>query len=167
MLFAVIMQHRLEDIIMNRRTLLISLFVTPILLSATVAFAGRAAVFTGLINGTGAGGYDVVAYQVENAAKPGNEAVVAEFEGVKYRFISEANRATFTADPAKYIPAYGGYCAYAVSKGSTASTDPEAFTVVDGKLYLNYSKGVQSKWQEDVSGNITAANGNWPKVLGN
>jgi YHS domain-containing protein len=152
---------------MNRRNLLISLLAAPILLSAQFAFAGKAAVFTGLIDGIGAGGYDVVAYHAENAAKPGNEAIVADFEGVTYRFITEANRATFTTDPAKYLPAYGGYCAYAVAKGSTASTDPEAFTVVDGKLYLNYSKGVQSKWQQDVSGNIAAANGNWPKVLGN
>ena len=152
---------------MNRRMLLTSLVAVPLLLTASLAFAGKAAVFTGLIDGTGAGGYDVVVYQTENAAKPGNEAITAEFEGVKYRFISEANRATFTAAPAKYIPAYGGYCAYAVANDYTASTDPEAFTVVDGTLYLNYSKGVQSKWQQDTAGNISKANGNWPKVLGN
>ena len=152
---------------MNRRVLLTSLVAVPLLLSASLAFAGKAAVFTGLIDGTGAGGYDVVVYQTENAAKPGNEAIVADFEGVTYRFISDANRATFAAAPAKYVPAYGGYCAYAVAKGSTASSDPEAFTVVDGTLYLNYSKGVQSKWQQDTAGNISKANGNWPKVLGN
>lgn len=152
---------------MNRRQILLSLTVVPMLLAASSAFAGKPAVFTALIDGTGAGGYDVVAYQTENAAKPGNEDIVADFEGVNYRFISQANRTTFTADPAKYIPAYGGYCAYAVSKGATASSDPEAFTVVDGKLYLNYSTGVRSTWQEDTSGNISLANGNWPKVLGN
>jgi YHS domain-containing protein len=157
----------LREIIMKRRSILTFIIAAPLLFSASLAFAGKATVFTGLIDGTAAGGYDVVAYQTENTAKPGNEAIVADFEGIHYRFISEANRATFTADPAKYIPAYGGYCAYAVAKGSTASTDPEAFTVVDDKLYLNYSKGVQSKWQQDIAGNITAANGNWPKVLGN
>ena len=152
---------------MNRRALLTSLIAVPLLLSASIAFAGKAPVFTGLIEGTGAGGYDVVAYQTENMAKPGNEAIMAEFEGVKYRFINEANRETFKTTPAKYIPAYGGYCAFAVANGATASTDPEAFTVVDGALYLNYSKGVQSKWQLDMAGNISKANSNWPKVLGN
>ncbi len=152
---------------MNRRTLLVSIAALPLLLTAKSAFAGKPAVFTGLIDGTGAGGYDVVAYQAENAAKPGIGLIVADFEGVQYRFITEANRAIFAADPAKYVPAYGGYCAYAVSKGYTAKVDPEAFMVVDGKLYLNYSKGVQSKWQQDIAGNIISANGNWPKVLGN
>jgi YHS domain-containing protein len=152
---------------MKRRSILISLIASPLLFAASSAFAGKAAVFTDLVDGTGAGGYDVVAYQTENAAKPGNEAIAADFEGVKYRFISEANRAMFTADPAKYVPAYGGYCAYAVSQGYTAKIDPEAFTVVEGKLYLNYSKGVQSKWQQDTAGYIASADANWPKVLGN
>ena len=137
------------------------------LLSAPFAFAGKAVVFTGLIDGVGAGGYDVVAYQTENAAKAGDENISANFEGVKYRFISEANRTTFTADPARYLPAYGGYCAYAVSQGYTAKIDPEAFTVVNGKTYLNYSKGVQSKWQQDTAGYISSGDANWPKVLGN
>lgn len=152
---------------MNRRTLLATIIAIPMLLPATASFAGKAAVFTGLVDGTGAGGYDVVAYQAENAAKAGNEGIVAEFQGVNYRFVSQANRTMFTADPVKYVPAYGGYCAYAVSQGYTAKIDPEAFTVVDGKLYLNYSKNIQSKSQQDTAGHISAANGNWPKVLGN
>ena len=152
---------------MKRRSLIISTFVAPLLFAATSAFAGKAAVFTGLVDGTGAGGYDVVAYQTENAARAGDEKIIADFEGVNYRFINEANRTAFTANPAKYVPAYGGYCAYAVSQGYTAKIDPEAFTVVDGKLYLNYSKGVQSKWQKDTAGFISSANANWPKVLAN
>lgn len=153
------------DTLIQRRSLLGMVFAMPVLLSSTIAFAGKAAVFTGLVEGTGAGGYDVVAYQSENAAIAGLEAITAEFEGVTYRFASEANRNQFKADPAKYVPAYGGYCAYAVSQGYTAKIDPEAFTIVDGKLYLNYSKSVQSKWQKDTSGYISAANSNWPKVL--
>lgn len=152
---------------MERRSILISLCALPLLFAASSAFAGKASVFTGIIDGVAAGGYDVVAYQTENAAKPGDQSITAEFDGVNYRFISEANRATFTANPAKYTPAYGGYCAYAVAKGYTASVDPEAFTVVQGKTYLNYSKGVQSKWLQDTSGYISSANDNWPKVLGN
>jgi YHS domain-containing protein len=129
------------------------------------AFAAEPSVFTGLIDGVGAGGYDVVAYQTDNMAKPGDAAITAAHEGVTYRFVNAGNLEAFQADPAKYLPAYGGYCAYAVSKGYTAKIDPEAFTVVDGRLYLNYSKSIQSKWQKDVPGNIAAADGNWPKVL--
>jgi YHS domain-containing protein len=150
---------------MKRRALLTAMITAPLLLSASMAFAGKAAVFTGVTEGTGAAGYDVVAYQTENAATRGSEAIAADFEGVKYRFVSEANRAMFTADPARYVPAYGGYCAYAVAKGYTASADPEAFSVVDGKLYLNYSKSIQSEWQQDTAGYIASANGNWPAVL--
>ena len=152
---------------MKRRSILTSLALIPFIFAASSAFAEKAAVFTGLVDGTGAGGYDVVAYQTENAAKAGDEKISADFEGVKYRFVSEANRAAFTTDPAKYVPAYGGYCAYAVSQGYTAKIDPEAFTVVNGKLYLNYSKGVQSKWQKDTAGYISSADANWPKVLSN
>ena len=150
---------------MNRRHFLNALLLVGLLLPATSALAGKPAVFTGVINGVAAGGYDVVAYQIDNAAKPGDAAIAAEFEGITYRFANEANRTVFTAEPAKYIPAYGGYCAYAVAKGYTASTDPEAFSVVGGRLYLNYSKSVQSKWQQDTAGNLASANGNWPKVL--
>jgi YHS domain-containing protein len=152
---------------MERRSILISIFASPLLFAASSAFAGKAAILTDLVDGTGAGGYDVVAYQTENAAKLGDAAILADFEGVNYRFVNEANRAMFTADPAKYVPAYGGYCAYAVSQGYTAKIDPEAFTVVEGKLYLNYSRAVQSKWQQDSSGYIASADANWPKVLGN
>jgi YHS domain-containing protein len=141
--------------------------LAAVILQAKFARAAQPAIFTGLIDGTGAGGYDVVAYQAENMAKPGDAGITATHEGVTYRFVSTANLETFKANPAKYLPAYGGYCAYAVANGYTAKIDPEAFTVVGGRLYLNYSKGVRSKWAKDIPGNISAANGNWPKVLEN
>ena len=72
----------------------------------------------------------------------------------------------FDADPEKFAPQYGGYCAYAVSKGATAPTDPNAWTVYDDKLYLNFSTDVRSIWQEDKPGNIAKADANWPGVLG-
>ena len=71
----------------------------------------------------------------------------------------------FAANPEKYAPQYGGYCAWAVSQGYTASTDPEAWKIVDGKLYLNYSKSVQLTWEQDAAGNIAAADENWLTVL--
>ena len=67
--------------------------------------------------------------------------------------------------PEKYAPQYGGYCAWAVSQGYTASSDPTAWKIVNGKLYLNYSVGVQRKWSEDIPGNIAKADSNWPNVL--
>jgi hypothetical protein len=87
--FSVMQQTPCEKSAMKRRIFLLSLIAIPILVSVDGAFAGKAAVFTGLIDGTGAGGYDVVAYQTENAAKPGNEAIIADFQGVNYRFVSE------------------------------------------------------------------------------
>ena len=77
---------------------------------------------------------------------------------------SAANRDRFAADPEKYAPQYGGYCAWAVAQGYTAKIDPEAWRIVDGKLYLNYSKDVQTQWSEDIPGNITKGDANWPKL---
>ncbi|MEO9612371.1 MAG: YHS domain-containing (seleno)protein [Nitratireductor sp.] len=122
-------------------------------------------VFTGLVAGVGAGGYDVVAYQSANAAIPGDPAIEASHEGVRYRFASARNRAAFQADPQKYLPRYGGYCAWAVSQGYTAKGDPEAWTVVDGRLYLNYSQSVRAQWSRNIAGNVAKADANWPAVL--
>ena len=74
-----------------------------------------------------------------------------QWMGATWLFATAENRDRFQAEPERYAPQYGGYCAYAVSKGRTASIDPEAWRVVDGKLYLNYSKGVQKKWEQDVT----------------
>ena len=88
--------------------------------------------------------------------------------GATWRFASAKNRDAFAAMPAKYAPQYGGYCAWAVSLGYTASTDPEAWKVVDGKLYLNYSKGVQRQWVDDGPRTlIKAGDKNWPDLKSN
>jgi hypothetical protein len=79
-------------------------------------------------------------------------------------FASAGNRDLFAADPDKYAPQYGGYCAWAVSQGYTAKIDPEAWKIVDGRLYLNYSKDVQAQWSEDIPGNIAQGDANWPKI---
>ena len=127
------------------------------------ALAGKDRVYTK--GDAAASGYDVVAYFTEQRSVPGSGAHTADYDGATWRFASAANRAAFEADPAKYAPQYGGYCAYAVSQGYTASTDPEAWKIVDDKLYLNYSKSVQRKWEANQSTFITDANANWPKVL--
>ena len=110
-------------------------------------------------------GYDAVAYFTDAAPVQGDAAHSVEYKGATWHFANAENKAAFEADPAAYAPQYGGYCAYAVSKGATAKTEPDAWTVHDGKLYLNYDTSVRSIWLQDVPGNITKADGNWPGVL--
>ncbi len=110
-------------------------------------------------------GYDPVAYFVLGKAVRGKAEHSSTWQGASYRFSSRENLETFESNPAKYAPQYGGYCAYAVSQGYTASIDPDAWSSVDGKLYLNYSSGVQRRWEKDIPGYISAADRNWPEVL--
>lgn len=110
-------------------------------------------------------GYDPEAYFTMNKPVEGSSDISAEWNGATWHFASADNRAAFLADPEKYAPQYGGYCAYAVAQGSTAKIEPDVWAIVDGKLYLNYSKDVQSRWQADRDNYIAAADKNWPGVL--
>jgi YHS domain-containing protein len=110
-------------------------------------------------------GYDVVAYFTENAAVKGSARWAHTWNGVEWRFASADHRDAFAKDPARYAPAFGGYCAYGVSRGYAVDIDPEAFAVVDGTLYLNYSKSVQRTWNEDRAGYIEKARRRWPEVM--
>ena len=107
-------------------------------------------------------GYDPVAYFQQGMAVKGSAQFVHQWMGATWHFASQQSRDTFAANPQQFAPQYGGYCSWAVSRGYTADIDPEAWKVVDGKLYLNYSKGVQKKWETDIPGNISKADGNWP-----
>lgn len=133
------------------------------LLFSPLAQSGSPPVFA---TGDGAiRGYDPVAYFEYGRPTRGKAAFSAEWQGAIYRFDNADHLARFRADPQKYAPQYGGYCAYAVSQGYTASTVPEAWRIVDGKLYLNYSPSVQELWNRDTAGYISAADRNWPGVL--
>jgi hypothetical protein len=114
--------------------------------------------------GLAAGGYDLVAYFVAGSAEMGSPDVTAMHDGATYRFMSTANRDRFLADPAKYLPAYGGYCAYGVANGYKVKVDPDAFTIVDGTLYLNYDKGVMKKWRADIPAYIAKGDANWKSL---
>jgi YHS domain-containing protein len=107
-------------------------------------------------------GTDPVAYFTEGRPVEGRSDFTADWNGAEWRFASAENRDRFIADPEAYAPQYGGFCAWAVSQGYTASTVPEAWRIVDGKLYLNYSIGVQKQWEGNIPGNITRADANWP-----
>jgi YHS domain-containing protein len=115
--------------------------------------------------GIGAKGYDVVAYFTAGEAAKGSPQFTYEHDGVTWRFASAENRDMFKADPAKYAPQYGGYCAYGVAVGGLYDVQPDkAWSVVDGKLYLNKDAGVKQTWLKDVPGNISSADANWPKI---
>lgn len=154
----------------TRRALLRSLVASVALAAAapltlSSAAAKQPPVFTGIVKGVAIGGYDAVAYHTDKQATPGNPAITVEHGGATYRFATEANKALFIANPARYSPQYGGYCAWAVASGYTAKGDPEAWTVVGDKLYLNYNKSVQKSWEQDIPGNVRKGDANWPIVL--
>ena len=118
-------------------------------------------------------GYDTVAYfdldreALDEDGLPtidavkGNPEFSAEYNGATWIFVSAENRDTFIADPAKYAPAYNGYCAYAAAQGNLARTNPNAWRIIDGQLYLNFNSSIQRKWVRDVPGHIERANNNW------
>ncbi len=112
-------------------------------------------------------GYDPVAYFTAGKPMKGSSDFAYEWNGAEWRFASEGNRDAFKADPVKYAPQFGGYCAWAVSRGYTAGIDPDAWKIVNSRLYLNYSTKVQAQWSEDIPGNVAKAEENWPKILKN
>ena len=109
-------------------------------------------------------GYDPVAYFTQGKPVPGSSEHELEWMGATWRFASAGSLAAFRADPTRYAPQYGGYCAWAVAQGYTASADPEAWRIVDGRLYLNYDADVQKKWEADIPGFIARADRSWPTL---
>ena len=121
-------------------------------------------VFTGATPGVAINGYDTVAYFTQGKPVEGSVDHVENWSGVTWRFASEENRALFAANPQKYAPQYGGFCAYAVAQGSKAKTEPDAFTVFDNKLYLNFDQSIKTRWDGDRESFISKANGYWPQL---
>ena len=111
-------------------------------------------------------GYDPVAYHTEGRPVEGSKAFTHEWKGATWRFASADHRDLFIADPERYAPAYGGYCAYAVAQGGKADIDPNAWSIVDGQLYLNLNARVQRLWQQDIPGHIARADANWSRLIG-
>jgi len=149
---------------LTRRSFLVASAATPLALSfATQASAAEPPVYAE--GGVAINGYDPVAYFTEAKPVEGSSAFTFDHDGATFHFASAANRDAFAAEPARYAPQYGGYCAYAVSRGYTATTSPNAWTVHDDKLYLNFNKAVRALWARDIPGNITSGDANWPKVL--
>ena len=143
-----------------KTTLIGSMVVLGLLLTAAIAFAGN---FN--FSNVGAGGYDVVAYHTEGAAKRGTGWHVASHEGSTYLFSSKKNRASFLKNPDQYLPEYGGYCAYGLAVGKKFYSDPTVWKIVDDRLFLNLDSKIQKKFEKDLSGNIAKADTNWPKLV--
>ncbi|MGE6738861.1 YHS domain-containing (seleno)protein [Allorhizobium pseudoryzae] len=114
--------------------------------------------------GVAINGYDPVAYFTDHKPVKGSDKYTANYKGATFHFASAAHRDAFIADPAHFAPQYGGYCAYGTAQGHKAPTEPQAFTVVGNKLYLNYDDSVLKAWREDVPGNIAKADANWDTV---
>ena len=112
----------------------------------------------------GISGYDPVAYFTEGKPMKGSGYHVAEYQGVTYAFATKDHKQLFEGNPQKYVPAYGGYCAYGVAVGKKFVSDPEAWKVVNGTLYLNLDKDIQSKWLQDIPGYINKAESNWKDI---
>lgn len=106
-------------------------------------------------------GYDPVAFFTEKKAMVGDQHIIFDWAGSQWRFISKENLELFKMNPEKYAPQYGGYCAYGVSENHKSPTDPNAWTVVGNKLYLNYSLKVKELWSTDIPGRINKADVNW------
>ena len=109
-------------------------------------------------------GYDVVSYFKDAKPVKGKKEIKFSYNGATWLFSSDANLKEFKANPVKYVPQYGGYCAYGMSEGHKAPTQPDAWAIVDGKLYLNYDKSVQTNWKKDQPSRIKKADENWPRV---
>lgn len=148
----------------TRRSVLSALGAAPVLLA--LPRSARAAVPQIYAeDGIAIDGSDPVAYFTEGRPVAGKPEHEIAWLGATWRFVSAGNQAVFEADPLSYAPQYGGWCAWAVAEGYTASTIPDAWAIVDGKLYLNFSRGVQRRWERDIPGNIARADANWPAVL--
>jgi len=150
---------------MSVKSIMIAAGLGLAMLQPVAASAAMAPVYTGLLDNVAVSGHDPVAYFTQGRPVKGDPRFSMTWNGAQWRFASAENLATFRADPARYAPQYGGYCAWAVSQGYTASADPTVWKIVGGKLYLNYSRSVGQRWEQDIPGHIRSANANWPAVL--
>ncbi len=150
----------------NRRTVLIGMVALPMAaLFARRAYAKKPEIFTGIVRGKAAGGYDVVAYFTEGKPVKGSPRFTMQWKGAAWDFASSANLEKFRASPEGYAPQYGGHCAYGLANGYLVKGDPQQWRIVNGRLFLNYSADVQSRWIKDIPGYVQASDKRWPDIL--
>ena len=144
----------------------VRLLVGAILVSAALTTASLAQeIFTKGNSSLALEGFDAVSYFVSGKPVAGQANLSTRYKGVTWRFSSADNLAAFKANPRKYAPQYGGHCAWGTARGYAVRGDPKVWRIVSGKLYLNYNRSVQNKWNRDINGYISKGNQNWPEVL--
>lgn len=146
-----------------RQLLTAALFALTALFSSQ-SFA-QSPIYTAFFSDTAVSGYDTVAYFTQNKPVKGNSSYTTQYKGADWLFSNKANLEMFKADPEKYAPQYGGYCAWAVANNDTAKADPLQWAIHQGKLYLNYDADIRKKWFSDKDALIIKANNNWPNVI--
>ncbi len=142
-------------------------FLKTLLLSSTLAFAGLANAGVDTATDTDnviLAGHDAVAYFTDGKPTLGKAQYTAVYNDAVYRFANAANRDTFKANPAKYAPAYGGFCALGASFGKKFEVDGKAFQIVDGRLFVNKNVDVYNIWKKDIDGNIAKSERAWPSI---
>jgi YHS domain-containing protein len=125
---------------------------------------GKSLVFTNK-KGVALEGYDPITYFTDGKPAKGDPSIEATFDGALYHFVSQANRETFEKTPTKYAPAYGGYCGYAASIGKVRPANPRIWSLVDGQLIVQHTKGADELWKKDVAGNKAKADMYWPRLI--
>jgi YHS domain-containing protein len=150
---------------LNKRTIVA--FATAIALTTGAAVVAAAAAGPDVnvtITGLALRGYDPVAYFTDGKPIPGDYRITARYNEATYRFASQEHKILFETDPVKYLPQYGGFCAFGAAKGVKVDGDPAVWKIVDDKLYLNLAPPVYDRWSEDIPGNVKSANDNWPSL---
>ena len=120
---------------------------------------------TSVIRGLAIKGYDPVSYFTAGKAQKGSKDLEFKWKGATWRFVSAEHRELFKSDPEKFAPQYGGYCALVVSRGELADIDPDAWAIVNDKLYLDYDRKTHNRWLRDRDENIKKADKNWPELM--
>ena len=138
--------------------------VLPVIIVLVMAFSALALADSTAYSTVGVGGYDLVSYRTGEKPQIGNGNHVVVHDGVTYLFTSKRNKKKFAANPAKYLPAYGGWCAYGVAVGKKFVGDPDVWEIVDGQLYLNRDNKIKGIWVKDIPGYIKTANAKWPGI---
>lgn len=133
-------------------------------ITVSSALAAIAADKVNQVDGVALHGFDPVSYFVQKKPLKGDPALASSYKGVTYEFHSAENLAAFKQSPEKYLPQYGGFCAFAVANGVKADIDPYAYQISDGKLYVNFSVEKRDEFQKKTGENIGKANHNWPTV---
>ncbi len=144
----------------------VGLGLAAVLVAATLSGAGVAAEINKTFLGNAIEGYDPIAYHMQGMPVEGSSDFTHDWGGATWRFASAEYRNLFASNPEKYAPGYGGYCAYGISQGYLVDIDPEAWSIVDGRLYLNVNKDIQKTWEADIPGYLKLADKKWPELTG-